>query len=387
MSTATESGGPTIGPGGTTSRAGTAPARELDQLDHLITVLRSGGGDDPRVASQVGAVAAQWRRPPRIQVTGRAHAGRSTVLHALALMSAVETAPVDEPDVADPVLDADIVVYVLSGALLPADRRILATLPSERTVVVLNKADAIGSRWADAVIAAEQYRAELGILTLPVVASLAVRTRAGAITDADMATLRRLAATADPALTLSPELFISPSAGPDVTEREQLLHRWDLYGVTSALVALRHDPELLPHALLQILHAASGIDALHGLLHRRYEQVSSLRGGELLDELDRLAARALPGDGGNARNVLEDYLFGDDARWMGLRAGLACPEVAHLAAGYPAPAPADADDALARAARWRAVVSSDMPPAARRAALRVHNGYIRQWERMSSAGL
>jgi hypothetical protein len=350
-------------------------------------MLRAGGGSDPRISGQVGAVAAQWRRPPRIQVTGRTHSGRSTVLHALALMSAVETGPVDEPGLPDPELDADIVVYVLSGAPLPADRRVLGALPPERTVAVLNKADAIGSRWGDAVVAAEQYSRELGILTLPVVASLAVRTRAGVVTDADLETLRRLAATADPTLTLSPDLFTSPSAGPDVAEREQLLQRWDLYGVSCALIALRHDPELSPHALLQILHAASGIDALHGLLHRRYEQVSALRGGELLDEVARLAARAIPGDGGNARDVLEDYLFGDDALWLGLCAGLACPDVSHLAAGYPSPAPDDADDAMARAARWRAVVCSDMSPAARRAALRVHNGYVRLWERMSSAGL
>ncbi|MFQ6329524.1 hypothetical protein ACLMAL_25780 [Nocardia sp. CWNU-33] len=379
MSTATETNGPAARPGG--------PARELDQLDHLIAMLRSGAGNDPQLSNQVGVVSARWRRPPRIQVTGRAHAGRSTVLHALALMSAVETGPVDEPGASDPVLDADIIVYVLSGAPLPADRRILATLPPEHTVVVLNKADAVGSRWGDAVAAAEQYSRELGILTLPVVASLAVRTRAGALNDADMATLQRLAGATDPALTLSPDLFVSPSAGPDVAEREQLLHRWDLYGVSSALIALRQDPELTPHALLQILHAVSGIDALHQTLHRRYEQVSALRGGVLLDELARLAAAAVPGEGGHARDILEDYLFGDDALWMGLCAGLACPDVAHLAAGYRSPSPADADDALARAARWRAVVSSDMSPAARRAALRVHNCYIRLWERMSSAGL
>ncbi|MGY2063372.1 hypothetical protein ACW9HQ_51480, partial [Nocardia gipuzkoensis] len=71
----------------------------------------------------------------------------------------------------------------------------------------------------------------------------------------------------------------------------------------------------------------------------------------------------------------------------GVRAGLACPQVRHLAAGYPSPEPANADDALARAERWRAVVSSDMPAAARRAAIRVHNGYVRRWERMRGAGL
>lgn len=377
MPTATESDGPLRGRG--------VPSPDHDRLDKLLAELRFGAGRDPQIGYAAAAAVSAWRKPPRIQVTGRAHAGRTTVLHALALLSAVETDPVDEPGAPDPELDADIVVYVLSAAPTPADRRILATLPPQRTVVVLNKADAIGSRWGDAVAAAEQYGRELRVPVVPVVASLAVRTRAGAITRADLALLRKLATEADPALVLSPDLFVAP--GPDVAEREQLLQRWDLYGVVCACTALRHDPELAPQALLQILHAASGIDALHRLLHRRYEQVSALRGGELLDELARLAARAVPGDGGRARDLLEAYLYGDDALWLGLCAGLARPEVTHLAAGYPAPAPADADDALARATRWRAVVTSDMPPAARRAALRVHNGYVRLWERMSSAGL
>ncbi|MGW4364668.1 hypothetical protein ACWEKT_03400 [Nocardia takedensis] len=362
------------------------PTRERDQLDRLLADLRDAAGADTAVGYHASVAVNVWHRPPRIQVAGRAHTGRTTVLHALALMSAAETGPVDEPGSPDPELDADIVVYVLSGSPSPADRRVLATLEPSRTVVVLNKADAIGSRWGDAVVAAAQYTRELGVPTLPVVASLAARTRAGAITEEDMATLRRLAASADPSLTLSPDLFVSPAAGPDVAERETLLHRWDLYGVACALTALRADPSLGPHAILQLMHAAAGIDPLHRLLHRRYEQVSAQRGGRLLDELARLAARALPADGG-ARDVLENYLYGDDAMWLGLCAGLADPSVAHLAAGYPSPAPADADDALQRAVRWRAVVGSDMPPRARRAALRVHNGYIRLWERMSSAGL
>lgn len=371
----------------TQARERGVPARERDRLDQLLNDLLVAGGPDTQLGYYVGAAVNAWRKSPRIQVAGRAHAGRTTVLHALALMSAVETEPVDEPGAPDPELDADIVVYVLAGPPTPADRRMLATLAPERTVVVLNKADAIGARWADAVTAAQRYGRELGLSVLPVVASLAVRTRSGAFTESELGVLRGLAASADPVLTLSPELFTAPSAGPEVAEREQLLQRWDLYGVACALTALRHDPDLGPRPLLQILHAASGIDALHRLLHRRYEQVSALRGGELLDELTRLAARALPTDGGRAREALEDYLASDEAMWLGLCAGLACPEVAHLAAGYPAPSPADADDAMARAARWRAVVSSDMSPTARRAALRVHNGYVRLWDRLTSAGL
>ncbi|RDI63153.1 hypothetical protein [Nocardia pseudobrasiliensis] len=350
-------------------------------LDQLLATLRLG--DDPDLAEAI----ARRRRPLRIQVTGRSRAGKSTLLRALALISAEETDPVDEPGRADPVLDGDLVVYILAAAPQAADRRILAGLARDRTLVVLNKADAIGSRWVDAVAAADRCARELGLPVLPVVAALAEHTRAGMPGEDDLRTLRRHLDRADPAFTLSPELFTAPAAGLDTADRQALLDRWSLYGVACALTALRHDPTLGPGPLLQLLHAASGIDALHALVHTDYQRIVAQRGGELLDELARLAARAVPNSGSRARDSIEDYLAGDEALGLGIQAGLACPQVRHLAAGYPSPEPVDADDALARAERWRAVVSSDMSAAARRAAIRVHNGYVRRWERMRGAGL
>ncbi|WP_051499648.1 hypothetical protein [Nocardia sp. BMG51109] len=374
----------------TASGLGNDQGGPVPELDQLIATLRVGAGNDPRIAEQVVAAAGMWRRPLVIQVTGRARSGKSTLLRALALISAVETEPVDEPGRPDPELDGDLVVYVVPAAPQAADRRIVAELPPDRTIVVLNKADAIGSRWADAVSAAEQLAHGLGVPVLPVVAALAVATRAGTPNDDDLRTLRRHAGTTDPTFTLSPELFTAAAAGPDVADRQAVLERWGLHGVSCALTALRDEPDLGPRELLQLLHAAGAIDPVHALLHRRYERIGVLRGGEFLDELARLAARSVPGGAagsGRARDLIEDYLAGDEALWLGLQAGLAGPEVAHLAAGYPSVRPADADDAALRAQRWRAVVAGDMPAPARRAALRVHNGYVRIWERMSSAGL
>ncbi|MFE3546564.1 hypothetical protein ACFXK0_26675 [Nocardia sp. NPDC059177] len=362
-----------------------AQTRSPDQLDQLISTLRAGRGGDPAIAERLAAAVTRRRRPLQIQVAGRALSGRTTVLRALALLSAEETTPVDQPELPDPVLDGDLVIYVLAGAPQAADHRLLATLPAGRSVVVLNKADAVGARWGEAVAAAERYAQELGLPIIPVVASLAARTRAGAVDATDLTDLRALAASPDAPSVLAAELFIG--SGADQDTRRRLIANWDLYGVDSALSALRADPDLSAAALIQILHSASGIDPLHRLVHRRYEQVEAVRGGELLDELVRLAASSLARDGGRGRELIEHYLAGDEALWAGLCAGLACPAVAHLAAGYRSPSPADADEALARATRWRAVVSSDMPPPARRAALRVHNGYVRAWERMSSAGL
>ncbi|WP_327142746.1 hypothetical protein [Nocardia sp. NBC_01327] len=214
-------------------------------------------------------------RPPRIQVTGRSRAGKSTVRNALSLISAEETAPIDVPGQPDPVLDGDLILYVLPGVLDPADRRVLATLSPDRTLVVLNKADAIGTRWSDAALTADRHTATLGLRTLPAVASLAVHTRAGTFTDADLRTLHRHRTRTDPAFTLTPDLFTDPAIAEDTPARRTLLTRWDLYGISCALTALRHNPALHPRSLLQILHSASGIDPLHHELHRRYQEATS----------------------------------------------------------------------------------------------------------------
>ncbi|WP_210749715.1 hypothetical protein [Nocardia vermiculata] len=362
------------------------PGGPVPSLEQLVSTVRVAA--DPHIADQISAAVAAFRRPLRIQVTGRAGAGKTTLLRALALMAAEETEAIDQPGVPDPILDADLVVYVLAGALQAADRRVLETLNPETTMVVLNKADAVGSRWSDAVAAADQASHGLGMQVSPMAAELAMHTRAGTPGDDDLRTLRRHAGSG-PELTLSAELFVDRSAGPDVAEREAVLQRWGLHGASCAVAALHGEPGMSAQQLLQVLHAASGIDPVHTGLHRRYEQLVALRGGMLVDELSRIAARAVPqgATAARARDLIEDYLAGDEALWIALLAGLAQPQVRHLAAGYPDPRPSDADDALIRAQRWRAVAAGDMPAAARRAAIRLHNGYMRLWERLSSAGL
>ncbi|WP_330184342.1 hypothetical protein OHB26_12525 [Nocardia sp. NBC_01503] len=214
-------------------------------------------------------------RPPRIQITGRARAGKSTVRNALSLLTAEETAPIDAPGRTDPVLDADLILYVLPGTLTSADRRALAPLNPDRTLVVLNKADAISPRWSDAAQAAERHTENLGIHTLPAVASLAAHTRTGTFGDADLRTLHRHCARNDPAFTLTEDLFTDPAVAQDASARAALLDRWGLYGVACALAALRHAPALQPRSLLQILHFASGIDPIFQALHERYRRAAA----------------------------------------------------------------------------------------------------------------
>ncbi|AYF75995.1 hypothetical protein D7D52_21560 [Nocardia yunnanensis] len=207
-------------------------------------------------------------RSVRIQVTGRARAGKTTLRHALSLLAAEETPPLDRPGQPHFALDADLLLYVLPGAVNPVDRRMLAALPPERTLVILNKADSLGTRWSDAALLAARLEDELGHRTFPVVAVLAARTRTTTLTAADLHTLRRQLPRPDPPATLSHDLFTA--AGPDSEACQALLDRWDLHGVSCALTALRHHPALTERALGQILHCASGIDPLHTEILRRY---------------------------------------------------------------------------------------------------------------------
>ncbi|WP_067516058.1 hypothetical protein [Nocardia uniformis] len=344
--------------------------------ERLVATLR---GRDSPTAPQLAAAVDRWRRPPRIQVAGRARAGKTTVQRALALISAEETAPVDEPGRDAPLLDADLVLYVLGGTLYPADcaalgaaaqRTLVAecgaasadtrsdehedrravrsvdipvdTRSADRILLVLNKADAIGTRWSDAVAAADRYAAETGLSTFPVMATLAANTRSGILTGADLAVLRRHTEQSDPAFTLAEERFTSPAFGPDTAERATLIDRWTLPGIAYAHTALRHQPELPPRRLLQILHAASGIDPLHHELHRRYEQLTVTRNAEFLDALAYLAARAdsdapLRADSGpdhllSDRDLIERYLHGAEERSPADRPPAAAPHRAAMTA-------------------------------------------------------
>ncbi|MFE2956256.1 hypothetical protein [Nocardia tengchongensis] len=212
-------------------------------------------------------------RSPRIQVTGRARAGKTTLRRALSLLTAEETRPLDHPGHPNPALDGDLVLYVLPGLADPADHRALPALRPDRTLVVLNKADAIGVRWSDAATAGEDLAARHGLPVFPVVAALAAHTRTGTLTDIDLRTLHRHREHADSPLCLSHDLFTAP--GPDLDARRALIDRWDLFGVSCLLTSLRRDPRLPAQRLLQILHCASGIDRLHRELHRRYETVAA----------------------------------------------------------------------------------------------------------------
>ncbi len=128
-----------------------------------------------RIAADIGGAARQAldeaTGPIRIQVAGRAGVGRTAVVGVLAragLGSVTESSAVDVPGAADPVLDGDVVVYVLSGALRTPDVDALRRAPRGATIALVNKADLLAS-WGVALRIAAECEAETGVRTLPLV--------------------------------------------------------------------------------------------------------------------------------------------------------------------------------------------------------------------------
>ncbi|GAB2635892.1 hypothetical protein ABI214_17265 [Prescottella soli] len=128
-----------------------------------------------RIAADIGAARQaldEATAPIRIQVVGRAGVGRTAVAGVLGragLGPVAESSAVDAPGAADPVLDGDVVVYVLSGAPRTPDIDALTRAPRDATVALVNKADLLGS-WGAALRIAAECEAETGVRTLPSVA-------------------------------------------------------------------------------------------------------------------------------------------------------------------------------------------------------------------------
>ncbi|RVW01762.1 hypothetical protein [Rhodococcus spongiicola] len=128
-----------------------------------------------RIAADIGGtalqVSVQLSEPIRIQVVGRAGVGRSAVADVLlraGFGTVTESSAVDAPGLADPDLDGDVVVYVLSGAPRTPDVEALQRAPHGTTVALVNKAD-LQPEWASAMRVAAETEAETGVRALPIV--------------------------------------------------------------------------------------------------------------------------------------------------------------------------------------------------------------------------
>ena len=343
------------------------------ELDRLVESVRR---IDPDSAEPLITAVTAARAPLRIQIAGRAGVGKSTVARALRIGEVIETSAVDTPGVDDPVLDGDLVIYVLAGSLHDADRNALASVPPGRALVLLNKADAVGS-WPAALAQANNHTRTVGVRTIPVVASTAIAAYDTEMKPAELSSLRTLAGVADPSLTLSNDLFTSADVVVDARARRTMLERWELQGLDSALAALRHDSRLTVASLVQIMYASSGIEEARAAVLASAGRLATLRGGPFLDSLETIAARD-----GAARDTIEHFLRGEEAAQIGLEAALACPDLADVIAEHGI-RPVDANEALQLAGWWQTFADGPIGAPSKRAARRLHRGYSAAWQRMA----
>ncbi|MBD0322194.1 MAG: hypothetical protein ICV72_02260, partial [Aldersonia sp.] len=241
----------------------------FDELNRVLDAARAAGATTTAEALQ--NAITQWRAPVRVQVTGRAGVGKSTVVEALGLAAGSETGPIDSVD-GEPVLDGDVVVYVVAGTIQPADESALA---AGHALVVQNKVDTVDTL-ADA---------------MPMIATLARAVANHRFTESELGALRSLAAATDPTLTLSAELFLAADVAVDTGMRRALLDRWQLAGIRIALRALAATPGLSAAELRERLVAAAGVRAVRAGVSERIETARDARERRLRDELERIAAR------------------------------------------------------------------------------------------------
>ncbi|MFC8177876.1 hypothetical protein ACFULT_03310 [Rhodococcus sp. NPDC057297] len=314
---------------------------------------------------EVDAEADACFREIRIQVTGRAGVGKTTVRsvlsahHELRTTDAAieETASIDVPRVPDPELDGDVVVYVVAGDAQAVD--IDAARGARGVVVpVLAKADAV-DRLQDVV---DGVSSKLGCTVHPLMGTIAISVMSSR--PPTFEPLRESAAAVTPEMLLTPERFLRAGIPMSKQSRAELVRSVEVAGVGIAARALTESPGMDDATVRLLLAEKSGLDAVVKAVRRAVENVRAARQGRLLVRLNQLAARH------QESMEIERYLASDEAVFAGMRAAL------HTLGESEHPNPT-----LATVRSWRERRDTALEPAAARAATAVGRGYLRMLSR------
>ena len=222
--------------------------------------------------------------PLRVAVVGRFGTGRDTV--ARALRQSYDVSPIGPGDDAG---DADARLHVLSGWPRPDDTAAIADLDPLRSLVLLGKADTLGS-WPAARDRAAQCASSLGRAVVPVMPLLAVPD----LRQDDIDFLAAMAAAGEHVPPMQAE-FLDAGGPHQRLQRLSLLRRLDAYGIASAL-ALLSGGHLSAEELADRLHQRSGLDALAGPLTDFASLAEHGRVGRVVDELEIIAAQGIMRD-------------------------------------------------------------------------------------------
>lgn len=254
------------------------------RLDHLCSRLPDAPGLKRTVHDLHG--------PLRVAVTGRYGTGRDTVARAVRRVFDVSPIGPGDDDV-----DADAWLYVLAGWPRPDDLAALDHLDPERSLVILGKADTLGS-WPAARRRAAECSDELGRPVLALMPLLAVADL-GEV-ELDLLTSLARAGEGVPPMQAT---FVDAGGPHQRLGRIALLRRLDAYGIACVLALAKNGP-IDPDALRTHLVDRSGLPALGRFLAAAAETAPRLRLRRVADELEVIAAS------GMLRDDIEHLLAG-----------------------------------------------------------------------------
>ena len=328
------------------------------------------------------------------------------------------------------VAGAEAVLYVVTQGVRADDQQALAAFTAAtasreagpvNAIAVLNKADTIapesvsgsdGDVWKAATLLAERQAQTLKPRVadvIPVIGLLAESAESGGFTSADADALRQLAHLDDATwetMLLSADIFATWECDVPTGTRVRLLETLDLYGVRTAVAALRAEPELTAGALRRRLLDASGLAGVRGRLDAVFRaRADGIKAAAALASVTALAhASGDPGERQRVHDAIEVLLAKPEAHQLRLLEALtlvtsgavAMPEDlaeevlrvgSHADIGDQLgmsgrPQRELAAFALERAGWWRSFASFGATPAQSRVAHVVHRAYFLIWQQL-----
>lgn len=328
------------------------------------------------------------------------------------------------------VAGAEAVLYVVTQGVRADDQQALAAFTAAtasreagpvNAIAVLNKADTIapesvagsdGDVWKAASLIAEKQAATLKPRVadvIPVIGLLAESAESGNFTSADADALRSLSKLDEATwetMLMSADIFTTWDCEVPEGTRLRLLEKLDLYGIRTAVEALRRDPELTAGALRRTLLNASGLGSVRGRLDAVFRaRADGIKAAAALASITALAhASGDPGERQRVHDAIEVLLAKPEAHQLRLLEALtlvtsgavAMPEdlaeeVLRVGShadigeqlGLKGRPPKELSAyALERAGWWRSFASFGATPAQSRVAHVVHRAYFLIWQQL-----
>jgi dynamin family protein len=335
-----------------------------------------------------------------------------------------------DPTSRNAVAGAEAVLYVVTQGVRADDQQALAAFTAAtasreagpvNAIAVLNKADTIapesvtgsnGDTWTAATLLAEKQAMTLKPRVadvIPVIGLLAESAESGGFTSADADALRQLSQLDDATwetMLVSADIFTSWECDVPAGTRVRLLEKLDLYGVRTAVDALRADPELTAGALRRTLLNASGLAGLRARLDAVFRaRADGIKAAAALASVTALAhASGDPGERQRVHDAIEVLLAKPEAHQLRLLEALTlvtsgavsmpedlAEEVLRVGSSADVgeqlgmrgrPQHELAAYALERAGWWRSFASFGATPAQSRVAHVVHRAYFLIWQQL-----